>query len=178
MKYVAVFCSAADLPEKYTTPTEEFAKLIAQNGYHLVWGGSNTGLMKVVAKGVREGGGNLVGVSIDLFKHVVHKSADEMIIAKDLGERKATMLVRCDAIVMLPGGTGTLDEITDIIERRKNRLHDKPIVILNIAHFYDGLEQQLYKMRDEGFLHRPLDELLYFVTTPSEAIEYIAKSLA
>jgi hypothetical protein len=178
MKYIAVFCSAKDLPEKYTKPTEEFARLIAENGYHLVWGGSDTGLMKVIAKGVREGGGKLVGVSIDLFKHVAHTSADEMIVAKDLGERKTVMLERSDAIVMLPGGTGTLDEITDIIEHRKNKLHDKPIVILNIEHFYDGFQTQLNKMRDEGFLHRSLDELVFFAKTPEDAIKYLVQMLS
>lgn len=177
MKYIAVFCSAKELPENYTKPTEEFAKLIAENGYHLVWGGSDTGLMRAVAKGVREGGGKLVGVSVDLFKDVAHKTPDEMIIAKDLGERKATMLERSDAVVMLPGGTGTLDETTDIIEEKKNHLHEKPIIVLNIDHFYDGLKMQFEKMRDAGFLHRPLEELVYFVNTPQETIEYLNKQL-
>lgn len=177
MKYIAVFCSAKELPERYTQPTEEFAKLIAEHGYHLVWGGSDTGLMRVVARGVREGGGKLLGVSVDLFKDVVHKSPDEMIIANDLGERKATMLERSDAVVMLPGGTGTLDETTDIIEEKKNHLHEKPIIVLNIDHFYDGLKIQFEKMRDEGFLHRPLEELVYFADTPQEAMVYINQHL-
>lgn len=173
MKYIAVFCSAKDLPEKYTKPAEEFARLIAESGYHLVWGGSDVGLMKIMAAGVRKGGGKIVGVSTGLFKHVMHKDPDEMIIAKDLGERKAMMLKRSDAVVMLPGGTGTLDEATDIIEDKKNKLHDKPIVILNIAGFYDGLKTQFEKMRDEGFLHRPLEETVYFADTPEDAIAYI-----
>jgi uncharacterized protein (TIGR00730 family) len=177
MKYIAVFCSAKDLPEQYTKPTEEFAELMAENGYGLVWGGSDVGLMKVIAAGVRKGGGKLVGISIDLFAHVAHKDPDEMIIAKDLGERKAMMLERSDAVVMLPGGTGTLDEIMDVIEERKNHLHDKPIVILNVAQFYDGFKTQLLKMKDEGFLHRPLEEIVYFADTPEEAVKYINNHL-
>ena len=177
MKYIAVFCSAKDLPEKYTKPAEEFSRLIAENGYHLVWGGSDVGLMKIMAAGVRKGGGRIVGVSTGLFSHVAHKDPDEMVIAKDLGERKATMLKRSDAVVSLPGGTGTLDEITDIIEEKKNRLHDKPIIVLNIAGFYDGLKMQFLKMRDEGFLHRPLEEMVYFADSPQNAITYIDRKL-
>jgi uncharacterized protein (TIGR00730 family) len=173
MKYIGVFCSARDLPEEYANPAEAFARLMAGHGYSLVWGGSDVGLMNVVAKGVRDGGGRLVGVSIDLFAHVAHKSPDEMIVARDLGERKATMLERSDAVVVLPGGTGTLDEAMAIIEARKNGLHDKPIVILNVADFYAGLKTQFFRMRDEGFLHRPLDEVVYFADTPHEAMDYI-----
>lgn len=177
MKYIAVFCSARDLDKKYVLPTEEFARLIAKNGYDLVWGGSDVGLMKIIAAEVRAGGGKLIGISTGLFSHIAHKSADEMIIAKDLGERKAIMLKRSDALVMLAGGTGTLDEITDIIEHKKHGLHNKPIVILNTENFYEGLKTQLLRMRDEGFLQRPIDELVYFADTPQEAIDYIKKNL-
>lgn len=173
MKNIGVFCSAKDLPEKYTLPARRFSKLIAESGYNLVWGGSDVGLMKVVAKGVREGGGKILGVSIDLYSHVAHKDPDEMVIAKDLGERKATMLKMSDAIVCLPGGSGTLDEITDIIEEKKSNLHNKTIIVLNTANFYSGLKIQFNKMDEEGFLHRPLDELVYFVDTPEQALEYI-----
>lgn len=177
MKYIGVFCSARDLPERYAKPAEAFARLMAAQGYGLVWGGSDIGLMSVVANGVRDGGGLLVGVSVDLFAHVAHKSPDEMIIARDLGERKATMLERSDAIVVLPGGTGTLDEAMAIVEARKNGLHDKPIVILNLADFYAGLKTQLFKMRDEGFLHRPLEDVVYFADTPDDALDYINRQL-
>ena len=173
MKHIAVFCSAQELDEKYNEPAKELARLIAENGYHLVWGGSDKGLMKTIAAGVREGGGRLVGVSVHFLSHMIHKSADEMIIAKDLGERKATMLKRCDAVVTLVGGTGTLDEITDIMELKRHNLHDKPIVILNTDNFYEGLRIQLKKMKDDGLLSRPIDELIIFADTPQEAMDHI-----
>ena len=94
MKYIAVFCSANDLEEKYTKQAEAFAKLMTENGYHLVWGGSDKGLMKIIASAVQKGGGKLIGVTIEVFNDVARKDADEMILAPTLGERKVTMLLR------------------------------------------------------------------------------------
>ena len=107
---ICVFLSAVDLDERYTRPAREFAELIGNGGHSLVWGGSDTGLMKVVADGVRETGGRLVGISVELFRGVARSDADEMVFAKDLAERKALLLGRADAIVVMAGGLGTLDE--------------------------------------------------------------------
>lgn len=188
MKYVAVFCSAQNIDRKYSDPAEEFARLLAQHKYGLVWGGTDVGLMKTIAAGVREGGGKLIGVSMELLKHLIRDDVDEKIIAKDLSERKAVMLERCDAIVMLVGGIGTLDEITEVLALKKHELHNKPIVVLNTENFYEGLKVQLQKMKDDGFITKklkdgskppmPLDELLYFADTPQEAIVFIDRSLS
>ncbi len=177
MKYICIFCSANDLDERYTAPAQELATLMAQNGYHLVWGGSDKGLMKIIADGVKAGGGRLVGISMKLLKSSVKKDADEIIIAKDLGERKATMLKRSDAIAVLVGGIGTLDEITEVLELKKHGIHKKPIVILNTDNFYEGLKIQLQKMKDDGFINKALEDLIFFVDKPQEAIDYINEKL-
>ncbi|MBP7833002.1 MAG: TIGR00730 family Rossman fold protein [Candidatus Levybacteria bacterium] len=173
MKHIAVFCSAYDLDEKYTKPACEFASLMPKNKYDLVWGGSDTGLMNLVASAVQNNGGKLIGISLEAYRAKARQNADEMIIAKTLGERKATMLERADAIIVLVGGIGTLDEATEIIELKKQKHHNKPIVILNTENFYEGLKVQLQKMKDDGFIPLPLDDLIYFADKPSEAIEYI-----
>lgn len=177
LKYIAVFCSANELDEKYVNPAKELAKKMTKNGYHLVWGGTDKGLMKVMASTVQEGGGKLIGITVEFLKKEARKEADEMIISASISERKSMMLQRCDAIVVLVGGTGTLDEVTEIIELKKHNLHNKPVVILNTENFYEGLKVQLQKMKDDGFLTRPLDELVYFADTPPEAIDYIDKYL-
>lgn len=177
MKYIAVFCSANDLADKYTQPAKKFAKLLAENKYNLVWGGSDHGLMKIMASEVQDGGGKIVGISVEFLKHFARKGADEMIIAKDLGERKSTILKRSDAIVVLVGGIGTLDEITEILELKKHQVHDQPIVILNTENFYEGLKVQLQKMKDDRFITRDLDELVYFADTPEEVISHLNKEL-
>ncbi|MFC9996058.1 TIGR00730 family Rossman fold protein [Nocardia sp. NPDC127526] len=175
---ICVFLSAADLDERYTAPAREFAELIGKGGHTLVWGGSDVGLMKVVADGVQEAGGRLVGVSVEFLRHKARARADEMVIAGDLAERKALLLARADAVVIMVGGTGTLDEATEILELKKHGLHDKPVVLLNTAGFYDGLREQLERMEAESFLPRPLAELVRFADDGAEAIAYLERATA
>jgi len=131
-----------------------------------------------MASGVQQGGGKIIGISVELLKQQARKDADEMVIAKDLGERKAMLLKRSDVLVMMVGGIGTLDEATEIIELKKHHTHEKPIIILNTAGFYEGLEEQLETMEQEGMLPRPLSELVFFADTPQEAIDYISSLVA
>lgn len=173
---ITVFCSAADLDDRYTAPAREFAELIGKGGHTMVWGGSESGLMKVMADGVQENGGRLVGVSVGFLAAKARRNADEMVIAADLAERKAGLLARGDAVVVMVGGTGTLDEATEILELKKHGLHTKPVVLLNTAGFYDGLQQQFRRMEDEGFLPLPLAELVFFAEDGASALAYLESS--
>jgi uncharacterized protein (TIGR00730 family) len=170
---ICVFLSAADLDVRYTRPVREFAELLGRHGHTLVWGGSDTGLMKVIADGVRESGGRLTGISVDFLKNWARADADELVIAKDLAERKALMLARSDAIVVMVGGLGTLDEATDILELRKHGLHHKPVVLLNTAGFYDGLILQLERMQADGFLPLPLAEMIFPADDGAAALAHL-----
>ncbi|MEK9178597.1 MAG: TIGR00730 family Rossman fold protein [Patescibacteria group bacterium] len=182
MKNVAVFCSAQEVDKKYVKAAREFARLLVKRGYHLVWGGTDTGLMKVIADEVQKGGGKLYGSTIETYHHLARKNQDELILARTLGERKAYFLEKSAAVVCLVGGFGTLDEITEIIELKKQGHHSKPIVILNTEGFYEGLKVQLQRMKDEGFLKSKiskltLEDIVYFADTPEEAINFINKAL-
>ncbi|MFI9719450.1 TIGR00730 family Rossman fold protein [Streptomyces sp. NPDC052396] len=170
---ITVFCSAADLDARYTVPAREFAGMIGKGGHTMVWGGSESGLMKVMADGVQANGGRLVGVSVEFLRDKARVDADEMVIARDLAERKAELLARGDAIVVMVGGTGTLDEATEILELKKHGLHEKPVVLLNTAGFYDGLRQQFQRMEAEGFLPRPLAELVFFAEDGAGALAWL-----
>jgi uncharacterized protein (TIGR00730 family) len=174
---ICVFLSAADLDERYTRPAREFAELLGKGGHTLVWGGSDVGLMKVVADGVQEAGGRLLGVSVEFLAAKAHPGADEMVVARDLAERKALLLEKADAVVIMVGGTGTLDEATDILELKKHGHTTKPVVLLNTAGFYDGLKEQFRRMEDEGFLPLPLTELVFFAQEPVGALAYLEESL-
>jgi uncharacterized protein (TIGR00730 family) len=170
---ICVFCSAADLDDRYTVPAREFAGLLGKGGHTLVWGGSDSGLMKVVADGVQEAGGRLVGVSVEFLAHLARPGADEMVVTRDLAERKAQLLARADAFVIMVGGSGTLDEATEILELKKHGLHAKPVVLLNTAGFYDGLREQFQRMEAEGFLPVPLTELVFFAEEGVGALAYL-----
>lgn len=164
-----------DVDEKYTVPATEFARLLGERGHTLVWGGSDKGLMKMIASQVQENGGKIVGISMEIIKDTARTNADEMIVAKDLAERKSLMQSRADVFILLPGGIGSLDEITEMLELKKHKLHSKPIVIFNIDGFYDGLRSQLERMKEEGFIERPLEEFVYFSDTAEDAINFFEK---
>ncbi|MER7175830.1 TIGR00730 family Rossman fold protein [Streptomyces mesophilus] len=175
---ICVFLSAADLDERYTRPAREFAELLGKGGHTLVWGGSDVGLMKVVADGVQQAGGRLLGVSVDFLAAKARPVAgpDEMVVTRDLAERKAQLLEQADAVVIMVGGTGTLDEATEILELKKHGKTTKPVVLLNTAGFYDGLKEQFRRMEDEGFLPVPLTDLVFFAEEPVGALAYLEES--
>lgn len=178
MMNVCVFLSAADLDERYTEPARAFAELLGKGGHTLVWGGSDKGLMKVVADEVQAAGGRLVGISVEFLRQQARVGADEMVITADLSQRKALLLERSDALMVMPGGLGTLDEATEILELRKHRRHDKPVVLLNTAGFYDGLVIQLRRMEQDGFLPVPLDQLVFVAEEPAAAMEYLERTVS
>jgi len=171
---ICIFCSAYNSSEEYTGAARELATRIAEGGHTLVWGGSDKGTMKVIADAAQEAGGKIVGISVENFRHSARKNADEMIVAKDLSERKAILLARSDAVVVLPGGLGTLDEVSEVVELKKQGFHKKKVVILNVANFYEGLKIQMARMDKEGFIPHALAELVHFATTPKEVMDYLA----
>ncbi len=173
---ICVFCSANDLPEKYTVPALEAITALARNGHSLIWGGSDVGLMREVATAAQDAGAQIVGVSVEFLKHKARTNASEMIIAVDLAERKSVMSARSDVFLVLVGGVGTLDEVTEIIEYKKHGVHGKPIVFLNTDNFYKGLQDQLARMESDGFLTSKLAELVTFAEAPQEAVELIESS--
>jgi uncharacterized protein (TIGR00730 family) len=170
---ITVFCSAYSLDERYTEPAADFARLLGERGHTLVWGGSHAGLMGLLADGVKEAGGRLVGVSVEFLAHKTYEGADEIVMTRDLAERKAQLLMRADAVVVLVGGLGTLDEVTEVLELKKHALHDKPVVVLDTDGFYEGLQTQLRRMDQEGFLPRRLAELITFTDDPAEVFTHL-----
>jgi uncharacterized protein (TIGR00730 family) len=169
---ITVFCSANSLDDRYTAPAREFARALGERGHTLVWGGSHAGLMGVVADAAKAAGAKLVGVSVELLQHKAYSGADELVTTADLAERKAQLLQRAHAIVVLVGGLGTLDEVTEVLELKKHGLHDKPVVLLDTDGFYDGMRAQLQRMERDGFLPRRLDRLVRFAADGAEALRY------
>ena len=177
-KKVTIFCSAAEIEAKYVKVGKEFAELMVKHNYALVWGASDLGLMHVISETIKSKGGYLIGITVDFFKHLARKDTDHLVVASSLAERVRKMAELGDAIVIFPGGTGTLDELSHAFELKKHGKLDKPIVVVNIDHFYDGLYQQLQKIHSEGFLSKNIECIATFVNTADAAIEHIKAALS
>ena len=149
-----------------TNPTHSDAtvalanELVARN-ITLVYGGGAVGLMGLLADTVLEGGGEVIGViPRNLFgKEVAHRGNTELIETDGMHERKALMYERSDAFVALPGGIGTLDELAETATWGQIGLQDKPVGVLNIDGYYDGLLAWLDRAVDEGMI-QPKNKLM------------------
>ena len=171
---IAVYCgSSSGDREEYAEGARKLGKMIAQKGHSLVYGGASKGLMGVIADAVLENGGKVTGVlpNIPLIQERRHKGLTEYVEADDITERKNIMLALADAYVALPGGAGTLDEVSDIMCLASLGLNKKPCVFYNILGYYEPLREMLEKMTASGFMTAKSRESLFF----SDDIEEIAK---
>ena len=177
MKKIAFFLSANDLVKKYTDPSLELVKLSVEAGYGFVYGGTNVGLMRQSAEVVESLHGNITAISSKEFSHKLRAGADECTIAEDLSERKRLFLQKSDAIIALPGGVGTLDEVTEAIEKKKLGIFQKPIALLNIDGFWNGLRDQINHMHTEGFAPYSFEDMCFSSDSPHEIFVYLQKEL-
>ena len=149
-----VFCSSAGgLPEAYRQAAHDLGRELAERGHRLVYGGGNVGLMGELARSVHEHGGTVVGVIPQglVDRELAYDPADELLVTQTLRERKAEMDARADAFVALPGGFGTLEELLEVLTLRQLRLHDRPIVLVNVAGYWDPFLAMVSDMVAQGF---------------------------
>ena len=173
---IAVFCSQYDVAEKYRNAAETFASLIASNGHTLVFGGHDEGLMGVIADTAHREGGRVIGIIREQIKERAYKDADEMIVVRDTLEMNRELIGRGDVIVVLVGGIGTLNELTDVLRMKKNGLFDKKVIVVNTDGFYEKFREQLENMNREGFLKKEVVDAMYFAGTPEEGMRYIERN--
>ncbi len=159
---ITVYCGAdeGNNPE-FVKRAVELGRWIAEHGHRLVFGAGNAGMMGAVSQGVIDGGGETVGVSPKFFVDagVTREDLTERIVARNLPERRQKMIELGDAFIALPGGTGTLDEISEVIAlKRLDRLSekDKPVMIYNVNGYYDNLFRFFDDIADSEF-YRAVD---------------------
>lgn len=173
---IAVFCASAnELEETFFEDARCLGKQIAELGWGLVYGGTNIGLMKAVAQATANSGGKVVGIIPEcIYKRgVAAKELTQLIIASDMKERKQMLREYADAFIALPGGWGTLEEITEVITLKQLGEHNKPIVFLNTAGIYNIFLEFVGKIQKMGFISPAYDQLYKVVDTVEEAIQYI-----
>lgn len=175
-KVICVYSSSSSVVDRiYFDAAEALGHEIALRGDVFLFGGGLVGLMGASAKAVHKNHGKVIGVIPKALnqKGIVYEACDELVETPGLRERKAIMDSRSDAFVALPGGYGTLEEILEIITLKQLKYHNKPIVILNVNHFFDRLLEQFEVTIDRRFA-KPECRELYFVTeSVSEALDYI-----
>ena len=181
IKSVAVYCGSKSPGNPvFEEAVAGFGKFIAEHGIALVFGGSNVGTMKTLADAVLAAGGKAVGVfTTNLPLSLAHKRLTELVVAHSLAERKKEMIERADALVALPGGLGTLDELFDALALRRVKTggHKKPIGVLNVNGYYDKLLDFVAQTGDMGFSSRAAVQTLLSGKTPAELFERLAGSL-
>jgi uncharacterized protein (TIGR00730 family) len=155
LQRVCVYCgAAAGVRAEYLEAAREFGTLLASRRMTLVYGGGHVGLMGAMADAALAGGGHVIGIIPQqlIDKELGHRGISELRVVRDMHERKQQMASHADAFVALPGGWGTLEEMTEMLTWLQLGFHKKPVGILNIAGFYDALLQFAAHMEREGFL--------------------------
>lgn len=152
---ICVFASSSSrIDNEYAVTATSLGKLLAQAGIDVVYGGGGIGLMGRLADSVLTNGGKITGVIPGFMKEEGwdHPSVSEMIITSDMGERKKRMFQLADAVVALPGGVGTLEELTEAMTLKQLGLYQGPIIILNTMNFYKSFIEFLEHMVSGNFL--------------------------
>lgn len=168
---LAVFCgSKAGNNPLFILHATELGYLLARKKITLVYGGSNKGIMGVVANAVLEKKGRVIGIMPKVLMEWEHQhmGLTELHEVADMHVRKAMLYEKCDAAIILPGGYGTLDEFFEMLTWNQLSIHDKKIFVLNSGGFYDHLILHLNKMEEEGFLYHSILRKMTIIETPAQ----------
>lgn len=153
-KSVCVYCgSRMGLRPAYEVAARETGALLARNGWRLVYGAGDVGLMGVVARTAQAAGGQTFGVIPThlLGQEVGKRDLSTFVVTETMHERKKVMFMNADAVVVLPGGAGSLDELFEVLTWRQLGLHAKPIILVNTGGYWDTLLELMQEIVAEGF---------------------------
>ena len=165
LKNICVYCgSSAGTDPAFHEAAVSLGKTMAAEGVGLVYGGGGNGLMGVIARTVRENGGHVTGIIPEFLQRRERRydEAQELIVVPDMHTRKRIMFEKADAIVALPGGVGTLEELVEQLTWVQLDQHVKPVVIADVNGFWRPLLDLFAHMRNNGFI-RPDLEVRYLV---------------
>jgi len=173
---ICIYGAASDdISEKYISAAHNLGCLLARNGHALVFGGGNHGLMGAAARGVYENSGKIIGISPEYFHYdgEIFEHCTELVFTADLSERKKLLESRSDALVVLPGGYGTLDEFFGAVAQKAAGEHNKPIAVLNAGNYYSGLNEFIAFSKSEGFIRKKFENLCRICSDAEAVLKYI-----
>ena len=172
IRAVCVYCgSSAGADPAFAAAARALGKALADNGVRLIYGGGSVGMMGALAGSVLAHGGNVTGIIPEFLVNKEHllAGAQEIVVTRDMHERKRVMFEKADAFVALPGGIGTLEELVEQLTWAQLGRHRKPILLANIARFWDPLCELIDHMNALAFLHAT-NRLNYLVVDKVENI--------
>jgi uncharacterized protein (TIGR00730 family) len=177
VKRVLVFCgSSPGLRPEYVEAATLLGRLLASRDLELVYGGASVGLMGAVADGVLEAGGSAIGVIPNRLveSEIAHAGLTKLHVVETMHDRKALMAELSDAVIALPGGTGTLDELFELFTWSQLGLHRKPLSVLDVAGYWQPLLAFLQHAVQERFLRAEHLATLIVSDVPEELLDRLA----
>lgn len=160
------------------TAVRELGAWIGESGNRLIYGGSKSGLMGELAESVLQAGGEVIGVEPQFFIDMEYQYDEitELIVTKDMTERKTKMIELGEVFIAFPGGTGTLEEIAEVMSKVSLKHLDAPCILYNLNGYYDGLKTLLQHMTEMGLSSPERQEGIYFAGDLEEIREIIKNS--
>ncbi len=174
VRSVCVYCgSRMGQNPAFAEAAEALGTALAQEGWRLVYGAGDVGLMGTVARAAQAAGGETFGVIPThlMDMEVGKRDLTRFVITQTMHERKKVMFMNADAVVVLPGGAGSLDEFFEVLTWRQLGLHDKPILLLNVDGFWDKLIGLVDHVIDQGFAEPSLRAFIGTAPTAAAAME-------
>ncbi|MFC3616707.1 TIGR00730 family Rossman fold protein [Lutimaribacter marinistellae] len=181
LKSVCVYCgSRPGANPAYAEAAKAFGTALATEGWRLVYGAGDVGLMGEVARAAQTAGGETFGViPVHLLQREVGKrDLTRFVVTETMHERKKVMIMNADAVVVLPGGPGSLDELFEALTWRQLGLHDKPILVMNVEGYWDGLRALVDRTVSDGFAEPSLAAYLTWVDGPDAAMAALRDALS
>lgn len=175
-KTICVYCSSSSaVDDVFQRAAADLGGVLGRRGHTLVYGGASVGLMGIVAASARSAGARVVGILPQAFTALASRALDEVVVTRDLRERKAEMERRSEAFIALPGGFGTLDELVEILTFRQLGIHHRPVAVVNTAGFFDPLLALFERFYELRFAKREYRGMCYAAPDPVTAVEHVER---
>ena len=174
---IVVYCGAnVGTEENYSHDAKQLGEWIAKTNHQLVYGGGGVGLMKIIADSVLENQGSVVGVMPKFLvsRELAHKSLSDLILVDSMSQRKQKMIEMGEVFIALPGGPGTLEEITEVVSWSRIGKNDSPCIFFNSNGYYNSIQKFYNDMVDKGFLDKQDRDKILFSNSLNEIQSFIA----
>jgi uncharacterized protein (TIGR00730 family) len=181
IRKICVYCgSSPGTDPAFVQAASRFGQLLAESGIGLVYGGGSGGLMGALATAVLAHGGEVTGVIPEFLtvRERMFKGAQEVVVTRDMHERKRIMFEKSDAFVALPGGIGTLEELVEQLTWAQLGRHKKPILLANVKGFWNALIDVFGHMRQSGYIHSATQLNYHVVETVDEILPKLTSAVA